>query len=341
MRDDYQRPASENVYRLLQLPKIDGHTHLGWHCRGEALYRLLDSVNFRWITICYGGTRWQNLQLMIDTAGRMHRDYPDRFSWVTSFNLDNWGSGRWEQDTLDLLQRSFEAGAVGVKVWKEIGMALKDADSSYVMVDDDRFAPLFETLREHGRTLVAHIGEPLSCWLPLDQIHVPGDLAYYSAHPAEHCHCRKDVPFHQCHIQAMDRVLARYPGLRVVWCHLASLETDLEQISARLERYPNLAVDLAARVGHLQFQDSGLVREFFLRHQDRIIYGTDTELEAAEPGAAEDELRAAREVYIQDLIYFATDWEISVNGRHRGLALPDEVLEKIFRTNAEKWYSPD
>ena len=323
------------------MPKIDSHAHLGRYYSGKPLYRLLESLNMKWLSVCWGGTRWQELKQQIDTARKIHADFPDRVTWATSFNLDNWENPDWENKTIETIGEGFESGAIGVKVWKDIGMCLKDPDGSYVMIDDPRFDHVFDFVEKKEKTLIAHIGEPKSCWLPMDSIKVAGDREYYSMHPEEHCYGKSEIPSHSKLVKAMDRVLEKHPRLRVVRCHLASLESDIDKLAERFVRYPNFAVDLAARIGHLQVQDQQKVRNFLIQFQDRILYATDIDLDVANQTAREEKLRKARDIYISDLIYFATNREMKVpDGKTviRGLSLPPKIIEKLFYKNALNWY---
>lgn len=332
---------AELVSHLSRMPKIDSHAHLGRYDSGKPLYRLLESLNVKWLSVCWGGTRWQELKQQIDTARKIHADFPDRVTWATSFNLDNWENPDWENKTIETIGEGFESGAIGVKVWKDIGMCLKDPDGSYVMVDDPRFDHVFDFVEKKEKTLIAHIGEPKNCWLPMDSIKVAGDREYYSTHPEEHCYGKSEIPSHSKFVKAMDRVLEKHPRLRVVRCHLASLESDIDKLAERFVRYPNFAVDLAARIEHLQVQDQQKVRNFLIQFQDRILYATDIDLDVANQTAREEKLRKARDIYISDLIYFATNREMKVpDGKTviPGLSLPPKIIEKLFYKNALHWY---
>ena len=331
----------ELVSQLFSMPKIDSHAHLGRYYSGKPFYRMLESLSMKWLTVCWGGTRWQELRQQIDTARKMHAEFPDRLVWATSFNLENWESPDWEREAIETVTEGFESGAIGVKVWKDIGMRLKDSDGSYVMIDDCRFDPVFYYIEKRDKTLIAHIGEPNSCWLPIDSIKISCDREYYSGHPEEHCYGKSEIPSHSKLVEGMDRVLEKHPRLRVVRCHLASLESDIEKLARRFTRYPNFAVDLAARIEHLQNQDQKKVRDFLIRFQDRILYGTDIELDDRDQAVRREKLSKARETYLSDLIYFATDREIKVSEGEvalRGLSLPPDVLGKLFYTNAQNWY---
>jgi len=326
---------------LSRMPKIDSHTHLGRYYSGKPLYRMLESLNMKWLSVCWGGTRWPELKQQIETARKMHAEFPERVAWATSFNLDNWESSDWESQTIQSIAEGFESGSVGVKVWKDIGMHLRDQDGSYVMIDDSRFTPVFDYIEKRQKTLIAHIGEPETCWLPIDSIKITGDREYYSMHPEEHCYGKSEIPSHLKLVKSMDRVLEKHPRLRVVRCHLASLESDVEKLAERFTKYPNFAVDLAARIEHLQAQDQAKVHKFLIQFQDRILYATDIDLDTEDQRIRKESLRKARDAYIRDLLYFATDLEVQAPDGEtviQGLNLPPSVLEKLFCTNAQNWY---
>jgi predicted TIM-barrel fold metal-dependent hydrolase len=170
-----------------------------------------------------------------------------------------------------MIDDGFKNGAVAVKFWKEIGMVVKDPNGRYVMVDDPRFDPLFDLIQRSGKTVIAHIGEPYNCWLPLDSMTVDGDRHYFKEHPQYHGYLHPEVPGYWKQIEARDHVLAKHPKLHVVGCHLGSLEFDVDELAKRLDGYPNFAVDMAARIVHFQVQDQNKVRKFILKYQDRLL----------------------------------------------------------------------
>ncbi|MEA2064010.1 MAG: amidohydrolase family protein [Gemmatimonadota bacterium] len=332
------------VEQLMKMPKIDAHVHLMGLAESEEapLFEALEDLNFKWLDICTSTFQDVPLEAQVRLAERLHARYPERISWTTSFELTGWGRPGWESISLGQLEKKFEKGAVGVKVWKEIGMILKDSDGSYVMIDDPRFGPLFDCIESWDRTCVGHIGEPLNCWMPLEKMTVVSDRKYFAGHPEYHCYLHPEVPHHSKQIQARDNVLAEHPGLRFVGAHLGSLEYDVAEVARRLDRYPGFAVDLAERICHFQAQDRRKVREFCIEYQDRILYGTDLGAGRDYTGTDIDSaIGKMKKTYIEDFRYFATDDEIQawqVEGKFRGLALPDEMLVKIFHDNAVKWY---
>jgi predicted TIM-barrel fold metal-dependent hydrolase len=210
------------------------------------------------------------------------------------------------------------------------------------MIDDERFDPVFDHIAASGKTLVSHIGEPRNCWLPLEEMTVKSDRAYFEKHPQYHSYLHPEIPHYLKQIESRDNVLARHPDLRVIGCHLGSLEYDVDEVAKRLDRFPNFAVDLAQRVCHFQVQDRQKVRDFCVKYQDRILYGTDlgagfTYMQTDIHGTVEK----INATYDRDYLYFVTGEEMEapeVNGAFNGLELPAEVLRKMFHDNMFKWY---
>ena len=251
------------------------------------------------------------------------RDDPDYVDQVT----------RW-------LDASFEKGAVMVKIWKEVGMEIKDRQGRFVLPDDPLFDPVYAFLAKRGKPLLAHLAEPLDAWLPLDPESV--HYGYYSRNPEWHLHGRSGFPSHAELVASRDRILERHPRLTVIGAHLGSLEHDVAELARRLERYPNFSVDCSARTADLTRQPPDKVRAFLVRYADRVLYGLDRSYrpDPQRETTAEDRLRFARELeasYRQDFRYYAGEGEMEYRGKTvRCLGLPREVLEKLYHRNAER-----
>ena len=336
------------VDQVMKMPKIDAHAHIGAVSPGHlrAFVAFLEQYNLRWLNICVGGMDWARLSRQIGSAQALHAAQPDRIAWATSFTVTNWGEADWAKAANATIDDGFAGGAVAVKIWKDVGMVLKDPDGRYVMADDPRLDPVFSALAKNGRTLVAHLGEPRNCWLPVDQMTVDGDRRYFAANPQYHGLLHPEIPNYEAQVAARDRMLERHPALRVVGCHLGSLEYDVDELAKRLDKYPNFAVDLSARIVHLQIQPRDKVRAFLVKYQDRLLYGTDAQFgrgsgaEGADPTKALARLAAT---YESDAKWFATDQELALENvragfKSRGVALPGPVLRKLYYENARKWY---
>jgi len=168
------------------------------------------------------------------------------------------------------------AGARGIKIWKNIGMILKNENGQYIMADDPLFDPIFEFLEKEKIPLLAHLGEPRNCWLPLESMTINTDRRYFSKNPNFHMYHHPEIPSYEQQIMARDRILERYPGLIFIGAHLGSMEWNLEEVAKRLDRFPNFYIDIAGRFAHILDQtlrNRNSVIDFFQTYHNRILYG--------------------------------------------------------------------
>lgn len=267
-----------------------------------------------------------------------------RILHTASFSSKHWRSDDWASRAIQQIKCEVDRGAAGIKVWKNIGMDpdLTYADGRFLMVDDPKLAPIFEFIVNNDLLLIAHLGEPRNCWLPLHEMTVDSDREYFREHPQYHMYRYPQFPSYEEQILARDRMLDRYPELKFVGLHLFSQEWDLKAVDQTLDRYPHTMTDLAERICHVQLQsmqDRESVRDFFIKHQDRIIYGTDFIYDGSQ--TPEQAGRQLKKLWAQHWTYFATDVWMQApqfKGLFRGLKLPPRVLEKIFFENAAKTY---
>lgn len=127
------------------------------------------------------------------------------------------------------------------------------------------------------------------------------------------------------------------PKLRVIGAHLGSMEADVDQMARRFDRYPNFAVDTAARVPYFMMQPRDKVRAFLIKYKDRVLYGTDLDLDP-ENNNTEKALQEWNDTYRRDWIFFSSNRTVEYLGHtYQGLSLPPLVLRKIFHDNAVHW----
>lgn len=315
--------------------RIDAHVHVA--PPPPAFIEMLDRLNVKLL----------NVTLIDPTAPGFDKPEPQtawaieiaqrsggRIAWVAATDPSGFESAEFARQETERLGRGFANGAVAVKIYKSVGMNIKSASGKYLMPDDAALSPVLKFIAGHGKTLLAHLGDPKSSWMPLD----PRDAhyGYFKENPAWHMHQHPEAPSWESIVAARDRLLRANPRLKVVGAHLGSLEHDVDEVARRLESYPNFAVDTAARVPDLMRQPREKVRAFLIRYQDRVIWGTDLmELTWANPSEA---VRRWERAYERDWRYFATGETLQEGGRSvRGLSLPEAVLRKIFRENALRW----
>ena len=323
-----------------QVDKIDAHVHL--HGQLSAFMQRAITDRFRLLTINVNYGDFPPLDVQLREAVTLQRAFPATVAFAATFDASDSDTPGWSERTLRALDAAFAQGAVGVKVWKDIGMQLRGRDGRAVMIDDERFAPVFSALSARGVVVLGHQGEPRNAWLPLEQMTIRGDREYFAEHPQYHMYLHPEWPSYDAQIAARDRWLDRYPQLRFVGVHLASLEWDVDRVADFLRRYPTASVDLAARLVHLQRQsvtERDKVRRFFLEYQDRILYGTDL---TSEPG--QDDATFASEAHatwLADWRYLTGDEVLRSEefaGSFRGLGLPRTVIDKVYRANASRLF---
>jgi len=251
----------------------------------------------------------------------------------TSFDPFSFKEPGYADHVIHDLDADFAKGAIAVKLWKNVGMEIKDANGHYLMADNPVFAPIYKDIAAHGKTLVAHLADPDSGWLPPNP--ASPDYTYYRDHPAAYMYGKKGVPSKQEILRARDHVLEQNPNLRVVGAHLGSMESNLDDLGRHLDKYPNFAVDMAARMPYLEMQPRDTIIAFITKYQDRLIYGTDIDF----TGGADEKIQHLEAVYAHDWRYFATSDALEYKGKPvQGLNLPESILRKIYHENAAKWY---
>lgn len=329
-------PLSEaELKALASLDPIDTHTHVA---KGSpSFYAMLDRMHMHIVDILLfdDHDKYRNgMQPQLQDALRVVHDSQGHVVLCTTFNPFQFGQVGFPQSAIRALNQDFEQGAVAMKVWKNIGMELKDRGGKYVMPDNRVFQPIYRDIEEHNKTLIAHVAEPDAAWQPPDP-NAP-DYSYYKENPVWYMYRHPEAPGKKQILDARDHLLALNPKLLVVGAHLGSMEDDLQGLADRLDRYPNFAVDTAARVPHLVIQPRDRVRAFILKYQDRIVYGTDLEFLPDEP--AKDAVSEWEGQYALDWRYFSTnDWFEYSNHKIQGLGLPTSVLRRLYHENAVHW----
>ncbi|MDH5400601.1 MAG: amidohydrolase [Cyclobacteriaceae bacterium] len=322
-------------------PRVDAHTHINFY--NEALIEFGLKNNIRFLSINLEIPEFPSLHDQEEVILKLRKKYgTDVINYATSFSMTGWEEKKWAELTLEELKRSIARGAVGVKVWKNIGMELKDKKNDYLDIDHPVFDPIFDYLAAHKIPLLGHIGEPKNCWLPLENMTVFSDQKYFSQHPEFHMYKHPDLPNYQHHLDARDNMLRKHPSLKYTGLHLASEEWSVDQVSRFLDRFPHAMVDLAERICHLQHQAVThwqKVYDFFVRYQERIIYGTDMVYMGQEP--VEDFLNNQDKRFQMHWQFLAGDETMNapkVTGWFRGLGLSQQVLENIYFNNTSRWY---
>jgi predicted TIM-barrel fold metal-dependent hydrolase len=333
-------------------PVIDIHTHLGFRAKGvngvphgeEMRYRapaseilpVMDRVNVQTMVNLTGGVG-RGLEQSIAQYQTAHRG---RFITFTEPRYDQITQPNYAKDQADEIARAQKAGARGLKVLKTLGLYLREQVTTgpLVAVDDKRFDPMWEACASRNMPVAIHIADPEAFFLPTDRFNER--FEELNNHPDWSFHGR-DFPSFQQLLDARNRMFARHPKTQFIALHVGHDAENLGYVSECLDKFPNMYVEIGARIGELGRQPR-TARKFFDRYQDRILFGTD-----AVPHGKE----TPQQIFGEDLyhIYFRfleTEDEyfdyapapVPPQGRWRiyGLGLPDAILRKVYHDNAAR-----
>lgn len=327
--------------------KFDAHVHA--NVDDPAFLAVAQRDGFELLSINVDYPDFPALAVQAAIARKKRAADPRRFHYATTFSMKGFGTQGWTERTDAAIDAAVAQGAVAVKVWKNIGMVERDPQGRRVFLDDPRFDGVIAHLEARHIPLIAHQGEPRNCWLPPDQMSTDNDRSYFRDHPEYYMYLHPEEPRYETLMAARDRFVTRHPHLSFVGAHMASLEWSVDELARFLDRFPNANVDVAARITQVQAQsrdDYAKVRGFFLKYQDRLMYGTDLtqnppdpKARAQNPPATDDFAGEADATWRSDWRYLATS-----EGQHvdaikadvKGLALPRRVINKLYYRNARR-----
>jgi predicted TIM-barrel fold metal-dependent hydrolase len=302
-----------------KFPAIDYHNHLD-ALDPAGVLRIMDECGIERVVNITMRTGEAALRVM----DKFRAAAADRFSTYGWMDWSGLHTPGFFQRTVDRLAELVDHGACGLKIWKDLGTSVRDANGNLLRIDDERLSPLFDKAAELNVPIMFHIADPDAFFLPIDNHNERYEEL--AAHP--------EWSFHGSHfskpelLAQRDRVFARHPRTTFVAAHVAEHPEDLTYVSQLLDANPNLSVDIAARCAELGRQPY-TARQFFLKYADRILFGTDL--------IPDTNMYRLHFRFLQTCDeYFDYPSHASRQGRWNiyGLFLPDEVLLRVYRENA-------
>jgi predicted TIM-barrel fold metal-dependent hydrolase len=317
------------------IKKIDAHAH--YRSSREYLPGLFDKWNMQSILVDVAKEDSASTSRSWDPYLAHSKKHPDLFFLCSSLLGTGIDSPNFAQENIKRLDKEIEEGARMVKVWKNFGMVTKDASGSFIQIDDVRLQPIWDFLKEKGIPVMAHIGEPVQAWRPLDNPNNP-HYGYYTNNPQYHAFKLPEIPSYETIIAARDNWIENNPDLKIFCAHLGSMSHDVDMVAERLDKFPNMYAETAARFGDLASQDSKKVAAFFEKYQDRLMFGSDYGNSKMEDKMTEEELKNEEEnlnANYDNLWNYlsSSDSMILRKQKTKGLGLSTQILNKVYHQN--------
>ena len=340
---DYQPKSSlvvnnKNILKA-KYPVIDMHFHLDSmeKTNREDLIKAMDACGVK--TIMHLVDPPKALEKYI----RDFKDkYPNRFILFGSFNLHEIGDSNKKESNfarsqIAILENAVKMGVQGVKVYKSFGLRIKDKTNRLVAIDDPRYDPIWDKAAELGVPVMIHVGDPTPFFTPTDRFNERYEEL--RDHPEISCY-GPQFPTKESLLSQAENLIKKHPRTKFIMAHMGMSAENLAYLSRLMDTYPNYYVDTASVLHEIGRQPYS-ARRFFIKYQDRIIFGSDGGYGLDPKGLwpAERFYRTYFEFFETGNEYFEYPIYGTYNqGRWRiyGIDLPDEVLEKIYHKNAEK-----
>lgn len=323
--------AEEHPVLRAKFPVFDVHQHVNDamgiedHVDPAELVARMDKLNIKSIVILTG--MWgDKLQHVID---EMVKPYPGRFLVFVQIDWSKIDDPNFSQEMVAQVDDGVRRGARGLKVLKDLGLGVKDKTGKLIKVDDPRLDPIWEECGKLGIPVFMHVTDPEAFFYPTDgnneryeELTEHPDWSFYGPQFPK----KIDI------LEARNRVFAKHPNTRFVALHMGNWPENLDYVGNVLDKYPNTMVEFGAREAELGRQPRR-AREFFLKYQDRIMFGTDV---GPEEGMYQNYFR-----WLETNDEYFDYWGAPGQGRWKiyGMGLPDPVLEKVYHLNADKLFA--
>jgi predicted TIM-barrel fold metal-dependent hydrolase len=330
----------QNPRSAAAMPVVDVHTHFHGRLRDnqQALDDYVDLMDRNQIAVCVSldGKLGDPLDRHIKF---LWSNYRDRFAifanidWQGTAPADDaalWPCHRpgFADRTAEQLEQAVKKGVSGVKLFKRFGLHYKNPDGTLVKIDDPRWDPIWAKCGQLGLPIILHTADPAAFFDPIDETNERWEEL--SRHPDWSFH-GESFPSRDELLAARNRVIARHRDTQFIGAHIANNAEDLKVVGEWLDEYPNLWIETASRIAELGRQPF-TARDFLIRYQDRILFGTDGPWPETRVRLYWRffETRDESFPYSEKVPPPQGLWKIY------GVQLPQEVLNKLYFENASK-----
>jgi len=304
-------------------PIIDVHSHQRGNMPRKQLDQLvadMDSLNLQVLVNLSGSTG----ERLLTNIRNMEGTYPDRFVTFANIDFSDIDDPEFGAKAAARLQRDFENGARGLKIFKNLGLTLKDGAGARVPTDDPRLDPIWEKAGELGIPVLIHTGEPAPFFEPQDE---HNERWLELKERPNRARPPSEYPPWETVMEEQWNLFRKHPRTRFIAAHLAWLGGDLGRLGRLLDELPNMYTEIGAVLAELGRQPR-FARQFLERYQDRVMFGKDS-------------WRPTEYPYFFRTLETADEYFPYYRKRHAfwrlyGLDLPEVVLKKLYYGNALK-----
>lgn len=301
-----------------KFPFIDMHNHQQRDADVDKLVKDMDKLNLQVMVNLSGAYGDWLKQAVKNFKGK----YPNRFVVFANLDFRDIDSPDYPNKVARQLEEDIQAGAQGLKIFKNFGMDLKDGKGQRIHVDDGRFDKAFDVLAKHKLPCFIHTAEPAAFFQPVDKYNER--WLELSTLPQRRRPPDKYPPWETL-MNEQWALFRRHPKVNYISAHLSWLGGDLGRLGKLLDEIPNMHTEIGAVLAELGRQPR-FARQWFIRYQDRVVMGKDT-WEPSEYNTYFRVLETSDE-------YFDYYRKRHAFWKMYGLDLPDEVLKKLYYKNS-------
>ena len=269
---DY-RPRStlrvdEHPVPKAKFPVVDIHSHQAATPENMTrLVREMDAMNLRVLNNLSGGSG-ERLKRSVEAI--RSSPYRDRFTVFANLDFDRFATG-WGGRAAAQLEQDVRNGAIGLKIFKDLGMTARKVDGSRIAIDDPELDPVWAAASRLNVPVLIHTAEPPAFFEPPDYANERWlELALF---PSRRNYDASKVKFAQL-ITERDQMFAKHPKTRFIAAHFGYHGHDLKRAGALLDKMPNVYLEVAAVLYEFGRQPRA-ASAFFTKYQDRILFGKD------------------------------------------------------------------
>jgi len=312
--------VSSNEIKRSKYPFIDIHNHQ-FDMPVKDLSDLvseMDSLNMAFM-VNLSGFRGQYLKMCLDN---IKKNAPERLGVFVNLNWENIDSDTFLENNIKILRDAKKDGAIGLKVYKSLGLTDKDSNGNRIAVNDPRIDPIWEECGKLGFPVLIHSADPASFWKPKDK----NNERWLELKQKPNRYRNPELfPSFESIIAEQHNVFEKHPKTIFINAHLGWMGSDLDRLSLHLDKYPNVVTEIGAVLAELGRQPKR-ARKFFIDHQDKILFGKDA--------YNQQEYYTYFRVLETEDEYFDYYRKRHAFWKMYGLGLPDSILKKVYYKNA-------